>query len=324
MKAEHLASRRVDGEQTARSTAGRHPAVTAVRMLAMPMAFLCMSIGSEAWAQYPCPGGAGPGERQVGMTQPGPGGAAVPLCQSDGPAPPPSGHNSYASIAFHDNAADIWVDGDYSGPGTSERVALEMCAKAMGKGCWSSGEYSNSTVAVFRNAAGRFYYAWLGDGGVTRKKVLAQCSAGQILPCELFTRVGSGTRSRAPKGDPRKSYAVAVWRSTADGNRKIYVASGHRTPEEADSLAKKACADDSGGRPCEVASWTGNGLIQAYHLDGKKHSFGVAAENSLARVQQAIREDCKQLASTICEPDGLFDSRKPGLFVHTMSDPKAP
>lgn len=167
----------------------------AYRMLALLVALFCISLVGDAQAQtYPCPsGGPGPGEQMVGMSQPGPGSAPIPLCSGGGQAPA-SESNSYASIALHPDAADIWVDGNYSGAGTSEHVALEMCTKAMGEGCWSTGEWYNSSMAILRDAGGRFFSAWLGDHGATRKKVLAECSATTL----------------AEGGSVRKVYAAAV------------------------------------------------------------------------------------------------------------------
>lgn len=302
--------------------------MTIFRMLGVMIAFFFLSMGDDAHAQaHPCPGGPAPGEQIIGMHDPGNGAAQVPMCGpdgSEGPSAPPNVYNSYASIAFHPDAAGFWVDGDYSGPGTSERVALEMCAKAMGEGCEATGEWHNSSMAIFRDAGGRFFYAWLGDDGALRKKVLAECSAKQLLPCEVFAKVGSGTRRRAPKGDIRKAYAAAAWTSGAVYDDKLYVASGHRSLEEAIDAAKKGCSAANSGAPCDIAAWTGNGFIQAYHLDGKKSSLGVAAENSVERVQQAAKMDCKRSESATCDLDGLFDSRKPGLVVHPFAKVKAP
>lgn len=329
MERNHSKSPRIEGKAPVlRPIADGRNVMMACRMLAVLVALFCISLGGDARAQaYPCPGGPRPGEQIIGMHDPGNGAAQVPMCGpngSEGPTAPPIGHNSYASIAMHPDAADIWVDGDYSGPGTSERVALEACTKAMGQGCWSTGEWSNSSMAILRDAGGRFFYAWLGDGGDTRKKVLAECSTNQLTPCETFAKVGSGTRRRSPKGNPRKAYAAAAWTSGAVYDGKLYVASGHRTLEEADNAAKKGCSDANAGAPCDIAAWTGNGFIQAYRIDSKKSSLGVAAENSVERVQQAAAADCKQKESATCELDGLFDSRKPGLFVHPLPEIRAP
>ena len=87
-----------------------------VQMLVVALAWCLWPAAAQA--QYPC-NGPGPGERMVGMTQGGNGVAPVPLCVRDdsggAPAPPAAPANSYAAIAWHPDAADIWVDGNYVG-----------------------------------------------------------------------------------------------------------------------------------------------------------------------------------------------------------------
>jgi len=58
------------------------------------MAMMMLPGSASAQATYICPGGAGPGERQVGMTNGGQGVASAPVCVADGhttpSAPPPA------------------------------------------------------------------------------------------------------------------------------------------------------------------------------------------------------------------------------------------
>ena len=264
---------------------------------------------------YPCPG-PGPGERMVGMTQAGPGIASVPLCVRDGPAPPPVSTDRYAAIAWHPDAADIWVDGNYVGPNNvSETEALAACNAVMGGDCTSTGQWWNSKMAIIRDRSGGFYSAWMGDGGAGRKKLLAECSAKQLLPCEVFATIGAGTDRRSPGASARKLYAASAWNSGADGydDNKLYVASGYRVLDDAIAAAIKACGDAS-GHPCKLNMWTGNGFIQAYRLNGTDNTATI--ETSAKRAQQAAKLKCKQEGAKTCELQALFDSRKPGVFVH--------
>jgi len=226
----------------------------------------------------------------------------------------------YAAIAWHPDAADIWVDGNYTGPNAAERGALEMCNQVMGGGCTSTGEWSNSAMLVIRDRRGSFYNAWAGDGNSERRRVLAECSAKQLLPCEVFATIRSNTSRRSPSASARKFYAASAWIDGEGYDHKLYVASGFRTADAASAAAVKACSDAT-SRPCKTYMWTGNGFIQAYRLNRTDDSATV--ETTAKRAQEAVRLNCKKLKSATCELQALFDSRKPGLFVHDFTKTKA-
>ncbi|HVK96104.1 MAG TPA: DUF4189 domain-containing protein [Noviherbaspirillum sp.] len=276
---------------------------------------------ATAWAQqYPCPG-PGPGERMIGMTQGGQGIASVPLCVRDGPAPAPQAPvSSYAAIAWHPDAADVWVDGNYTGPNAAQQGALEMCNQVMGGGCTSTGEWSNSSMTVIRDRGGDFHNGWNGEGRAGRRQALAECSAKQLLPCEVFATIRSSTSRRSPGASVRKFYAASAWVDGTEGNdNKLYVESGYRSADSAIAAAIKSCSDAT-SRPCVNNTWTGNGFIQAYSVDA---GDSATVETSAKRAQEAARLNCKKLKSTTCELQALFDSRKPGLFVHDFTKTKA-
>jgi hypothetical protein len=297
------------------------------QMLVIVLAW-CLWPAQAAAQHYPC-NGPGPGERLVGMAPGGPGVAPTPLCMRDdsggGPAPAPQSSGSYAALAWHPDAADVWVDGNYTGPNNiSESSALDACNQAMGGGCSATGTWSNSSMSIIRDKAGYFYKGWNGEGGAERKQVMADCSAKQLLPCEVFTTIGSGTNRRSPGARARKLFAVSAWvvGGADDGyNAKLYVASGYRSADEATAAAIKACSDAT-SRPCESNALTGNGFIQAYRMNGSDDSATV--ETSAKRAQDAARANCKKQKSTACELQAQFDSRKPGLFVHDFAGGKVP
>lgn len=131
------------------------------------------------------------------------------------------------------------------------------------------GNWSNSSMAIIRDRGGDFFKAWVGQGGAERDKLLAECTAKQLLPCEVFATVKSSTNRRLPGASTRK---------------------------------------------CETNAWSGNGFIQAYQLsDG---GGGATAETSAERAKQAAQINCRKQNSKSCGLVALFDSRKPGLFVH--------
>jgi hypothetical protein len=275
---------------------------------------------------YPC-NGPGPGERLVGMVPGGPGVAPTPLCARDDsggtPAQPSAPSEHHAAIAWHVDAADVWVDGNYTGANNvAEQRALDACNKVMGGGCTSAGTWWNSSIAIIRDKEGYFYKGWAGEGGAERDEVMADCSAKQLLPCEIFANIRSSTNQRFPGPAARKYFAASAWvvGAAADGyNAKLYVASGYRSAEAASAAAIKACSDAT-ARPCETNTLTGNGFIQTYRLNGGED--GATTENTSKRAQEAARANCKKLKSAACELQTQFDSRKPGLFVHDFANAK--
>lgn len=278
---------------------------------------------TQAQAQhYPC-NGPGPGERLVTVIPGGPGVAPTPLCARDdgggAPAQPAASSDSHAAIAWHVDAADVWVDGNYTGANNvAEQGALDACNKVMGGGCTSAGEWWNSSIAIIRDRSGYFYKGWAGEGGAERDRVRADCSAKQLLPCEVFATIRASTNRRFPGPAVRKYFAASAWvvGGTDDGyDSKLYVASGHRSADAATAAAIKACSDAT-SRPCESNALTSNGFIQAYRVNG---GDSATVETSAKRAKEAAKANCKKQNSTACELQALFDSRKPGLFVHEFA-----
>ena len=134
---------------------------------------------------------------------------------------------------------------------------------------------------------------------------------------------GKAGSRRSPGAGVRKYFAASAWvvGGASDGyNAKLYVASGYRSADDATAAAIKACSDAT-SRPCESNALTGNGFIQAYRMNDSDDS--ATAETSAKRAQEAARVNCKKLKSATCELQAVFDSRKPGLFVHDFAGAKA-
>ncbi|KWF29488.1 hypothetical protein WL84_09110 [Burkholderia cenocepacia] len=154
---------------------------------------------------------------------------------------------------------------------------------------------------------------WDGNGGAQSKQTLADCSAHQLVPCEVFATIPLGSR-RSPDASVRKRYAASAWATDAAGDDgKLYVASGYRKLEDATNAAIKACSDAT-KTACKSNAFTGNGVILAYRLNGGDSS--ATSETSAARAQAAARAACNKQANKSCEIQAVFDSRRPGLFVH--------
>jgi len=289
-------------------------AVFALALFALPQ---------PAAAAYPCPGGPGPGEVQVGVSGGSHGVAAVPVCESTGGGNGGGGggvYYIYGAIAWHPDADDVWMDGSYDGAYTAERTALAACNQAMGGGCSSVGEWHNSSMRIFRDREGALWSGWHGDGGVRSKKTLADCSAKQLLPCEVLGTYSSSKSRHRPKPTARKLYAVGAWVEGTEGlDSRLYIASGQRDRATAERLALDACTKATRQR-CAILALAGNGFIQTYSLGTDGQS--ATAETSAKRAAQAAQVNCKKRKQP-CALQRVYDSRVPGEFVHDFMAPAA-
>lgn len=273
---------------------------------------------------FVCPNGPGPGEVQVGTTGGSGGIAVIPICASDGresqeDAPDPTPSDSHAVLVWHPNAADVWVAGNYVyKDNVGESVALNACNKVMGGGCTKQDKWWNSSITIIRDHEGYFSNAWEREGS---KKVLNECSAKQLLPCEVFAKIKSSTAGRSPGALARKYFAASAWVKGDEGyNGKLYVATGYRSADEAKTAAIKACGEAT-SRVCETNALSGNGFIQAYRFESNHNAI---SENSPKRAKEAAQAGCKKFKAKSCIIQVQFGSRKSGLFVHAFEASKTP
>lgn len=279
--------------------------------------FAFLALPQPAAAAYPCPNGPGPGEVQVGVSGGSHGVAAVPMCESTGSGNSGGGggvYYIYGAIAWHPDADDVWMVGGFDAPYIAEREAMAACNNAMGGGCTSIGEWHNSSMAILRDRSGGLWNAWTGGGGAARKRLLAECSAKQLLPCEGLATFSSGKRRYAPNlATARKLYAVGAWVEGTEGfDSRLYIASGQRDRATAERLALDACTKATKQR-CAMLALVGNGFIQTYRLgtDDQSATF----ETSAKRAAQAAKLNCKKRKQP-CTLQRVYDSRIAGEFVH--------
>jgi hypothetical protein len=272
-----------------------------------------LALPGSAAAQERCPAGPSPVQMIVGYTPDG-----TPLCAPNPNAAPPviaprPVVNTYAAIAWHADAGDVWLSGNYNGPNAAPGDALAACNRDMGGGCTTIGEWHNSSMTIIRNRYGELLSAWAGDGGRTRKQVLADCSAKQPLPCEVAGTFASGKREHRPNlATARKLYAAAAWVKGTEGyDDRLYIARGHRHLADAEREALAACAKAT-GISCGLLAYAGNGFIQTYAI-GTGHS--ATPETSAKRAAQAAQTLCKQQKQA-CALQAAYDSRTAGLVVH--------
>lgn len=273
----------------------------------------------RAHAAHPCPGGPGPGERQVAVGGGQPGVAEYPICErfdeGSQATAPVSYYNIYGAIAAHPDADDVWMAGNYNGPNAAEQEALSMCRAAMGNGCISFGEWHNSSFSVIRNSQGILFGAWNGQGGQMRKNVMRDCTSNQQLPCEVIGSFSSSKRRYVPSlATARKSYAVAAWVFGEGYDGRLYVSTGRTVQADAEREALTACSKAT-GKECKIATSTGNGVIQTFTLANGDSS--VVVESNPKRAQQAVKAHCKRLKQS-CTLQPAYDSKTIGVTVHSF------
>lgn len=276
----------------------------------------------QAAAAYPCPGGPGPGEVQVGVSGGSHGVAAVPMCEGSGNAGGDGGgvYYAYGAVAWHPDADDVWMAGNWNGAGPAEREALAACNRDMGGGCSSIGEWNNSSMTIIRDGQGVLWNGWNGQGGAGRKRALADCASKQMLPCEVLHSFSADKRSYNPPPTARKLYASAAWVFDKGYDGRLYISSGQRSATAANEAALAACVAATASKTCRIATAVGNGVIQPYLMDSGN---SVVVERTAKRAAKAAAADCKRKKSK-CAVQRAYDSRTPGNFVHTYAPTPAP
>ncbi len=237
----------------------------------------------------------------------------VPLCPGGGPAAAPVAE-SHAAMAWHEDAADVWVDGAYTGRNSrAESNALAACARVMGEGCKVAGSWGNSTLYVYRNRFGDFFAAYSANSAGI-KKAEADCKGKGILPCERIMKFASNKREHFPGQEVRKRYLAAAWVNGKEGyDGKLYIASGQPTYKAAEDAAVSACRKANAGRECMLQSFSGNGVLQIYQPN---EDSGAVVDNTPDRAVKAAKAWCKQMKARTCILGPQYDARTPGLFVH--------
>ena len=233
-------------------------------------------------------------------------------------------HYTHAVMVWHPDLANVWIDGGiYFTKLSSETEkeadrsagtrALAACNKMMGGGCTVAWEWWDSDLVMFRRHNGEF----LIPAQSRVQLELNECSAAQALPCEGF-HIDAGY-SRLLNEGARKLYAVSAWVEGPVTDNKLYIASGHRSLDDAAAAAIKACSTAT-SRKCEAAAWVGSGFLQTYKLNGDGgSSHGVTSETTAERAKEAAQVLCKKHNSPTCELQAQYDSKKPGLFVHDFN-----
>jgi hypothetical protein len=274
-----------------------------------------MGLPAPASAAYPCPGGPRPGDVQVAETH-----DRMPLCDTPAQLPPSRPRpvrvpDVHAGIAFHPDVDGAWVEGNQSNGKKAERAALEACRKAAGSGCYSGGSWRNSSMSLIKNREGDLLLAWLGDGGKTRDRVMAECKAKQVLDCEWGATLPSSLRSLGSDASRRKRYLAAAWVSGEGYDGRLFITTGAVTGDAAAKTALDTCRQAT-GRECKLMAFTGNGVLQTFTLGGADQS--ATAERTPERAAEAAKVLCQRQGKT-CAMQAVYNSRTPGQFVHDFT-----
>lgn len=152
---------------------------------------------------YPCGGGPGPGEVQIGTTGGSHGIGLIPVCAPapSGPGTPGSGGggsgssgssryepetavNNYVAVAGHLGIAEVWATLGQYRLEAAEAVVLDACNKTMGGGCSVLYSGANVAVVVARDKQGKMRAAAGADAKQTWKELKAVCKS-QGASCSL-------------------------------------------------------------------------------------------------------------------------------------------
>lgn len=296
--------------------------------LACLFGLLALVVPRPASAQvYPCPGGAGPGERFVGVSPGGHGVAPVPLCEraADGAANQQAAASDHAGIAFHPDLADVWATARMAYAGSVSEV-LEACTEAMGEGC-QMVPYSNGAMVVSVTRSGEL--AWASESSVrkARKSLREFCEKMNLYCTEIAALQSNDTYEkfsveavvnlREPASLTRKRYGAVSWPASL-GDDRAWISTGHKSEADAKEAADSACrqALTDGGK-CDITTTSGNGILAGIVSEDKSTFF--TAARTEAQAHEIMNAVCKKRALGKCRVDKTFQVSQPGTLVHKFN-----
>lgn len=246
-----------------------------------------------AHAQWPCPGGPGPGEVQIGVSGGSHGIAAVPMCAANGAvssddfgggyggySPPPPDY--FMAVVTHHDTPAVWASTGYLTESGAEHKAMDACTRAMGDGCGVQWYGTNDWFfAVVEDAAGLIFID--GDRSTSGAKVKAMGKCSQVSAgCRQKQIISNGKRANDnfPRGKPPVyRYAVIAWPKDMPAKEwqgKVWLASGVEGYDKAVATAVERCKADTGG-DCVRGQHATNGVLVRYVDDmGRIYWVGVA------------------------------------------------
>lgn len=277
-------------------------------LLTAAVLLLALGLPQPASARnYPCPGGPGPGEQQIGVTGGSHGIAAIPICAEtgggysgggdsgapQGPGSPPIDVDNFVAVAGHPGQRDVWATWGQYYLGAAEKVVLDACTTTMGEGCYIMVSGKNMSVAAGTDKAGITHAAFAETPRKARDALTDLCKS-RSQSCKLievfhapmrseFIEVAMLLREDFDREGVWKSYHFpknSAVRPPAKGEPD----SGFGTLTPQDYVLKKVKVDD-----VEIVSYSANGtwLMQK---EGKKEDArkGLGCSISYAQGDQRL------------------------------------
>lgn len=301
--------------------------------LSLILVALFLSTGNAS-AQIGCPPGYYP------LTQ-GPSNQSVTTCVpeaqvglggygDEGGAAPPSqqwilGH---FAVAWHRNTSDAWISTGFRSGDAAGDAALRACNGVMGQGCTIGLAAANGYVAIARDGQGTMWAGGEYTEARAREAALELCHQTANAQCSVIRTAKSrgwledigGTEFDnsavlAPKGDFRRWYGTAAWvdseKIVGEWDSKVWVSTGHPTPDSSSAAAVGACQKASGLR-C-VATRTVNDTVLTVAIDAAG-SVRVGATPVYKTAKKDAEARCKQ-TGVECTVSALFDVSQKGDWM---------
>lgn len=309
-------------------------------LIAFCVVFVIAQPTAAQVGSYPCAGGAGPGERQVGYQEAGIGIAGYAICVRDepeGPAPPPRPAmlpiNNYHAAAWQDLSSNVWMSAGYGSPADAESAAVDACNLDMGGGCVVAVSSVNGGLSVARGSTGTLFAAGMPTARAAENEVLGNCQKKNDF-CVVIngltampgshaagTSVNRKKETFRPKGDFRKMYgAVASGSDPSDPQNvnTLYIATGYRLEEEAGQKAVEACIKQGSGG-CAVASIISDAFFIA--VKRSDNLIAIASSPSKKLAVKIVKETC--LKTIKCTITAIIPAWQGGIIKHQpLTDPR--
>lgn len=295
-----------------------------IATLALLIAFIFAIDSGDAHAQtFPC-SGPGPGVVVVGEHRAGPRAPPTPICQrtdQSGASAAPSGSgDDFSAVAWHDDANDVWASARHNSSGGAHIDAFTACRDVMGDGCKTMRQV-NGYIMVSRDQFGDLFIVSDGRKKEARRRMAESCAKARIRCSEIGMFRSSDTyedfnpqailNRRHPRDlrNVRRSYAAAV----RDTNRNEgFLATGHRTLEEAKAAALAACRNaEPGDDDCRMRNWSGSKVMVLYSDQTGQTYF--ETDFSPQAAAEALHGFCKQEQLGACRIERSFDVGVRGL-----------
>ena len=303
---------------------------------------------SPAYAQYVCPNGAGPGEKQIGMTGVPP--VQYPVCvrvdagavesEEDDSGSKWPGYSpiaaSFMALAYHSDTSSVWESSAHMTAESAERRVLDACAAAMGEGCALGATVKGvGHIAVVRDAMGITWVKGLpfrSDDPRAAKREAMEICANNSFGCVLLREFESGlvpldadgavdySENIFPTGEARRHiWAFTVRPETPPAMQwqgKAWLVSGQQNSEQALSQVLGKCRQDS-GKECVVEAFAANGAL-VHIKNSKGHSQWVSSADS-GSVKARVSAVCSG-ADMPCRIVAVYDAATPRLEVVDVAD----